>query len=542
MESVVNETPATTEEMPVVVTQDTNVTEQNQSEKQIRQQNFVVNTQETHKQKHNISSTVKLNTTSSQKNSLHTDDDTVEEIESGQLQNISILVNSDQKIHTKSYDDLDKVDNVPKTSYLSDALSPLTEKKDGTVPIRVILHYPHEHHHENGTVSEHEYIVLETGNPAYHGHLEKTAIPEKEIPDKNKNGLDTAEADKHQTPTWKHKGKKNRGKVKASTSGELRDTTESPEKTYQQHHNEWKKHKGEVGEDFHETEISKEISQDIRKHGNHQNNTEPSDNNTVQFHRGKGRHFHKTGHHKKHKFIQIVADENTNGTGSKGTMKAKGHKLPHVSTIEGRNETSKEVIIKSNNHENSSVEIIKKVEVHKKRPSGKKIKQEHHRTLVIEKLNAHPYPNTNTQNISLAQHSLIIPLSIAWHNAHRPIGAQNVDDELNETDDLNEDQPITFGLKQANMYKVEDLQKSFISTNDSTETSVDEMNENEHEVQGPGVHDEEYVTVTDLRKSNVGNTMDEPTSSSSQDSSDSEIYDDIIKHYSKLLKWIDYPL
>jgi hypothetical protein len=548
MEQTLNETQTTTEKTSV--SQDSNVTEQNQTDMQIRQQHFAVDAQETHKYKHNISNIEKINKTDSQRNSLLTDGksiskDRVKEMESEQLQNISVPVDSYQKSHQKDYD-TDQDDTVPKTNYLSATISPLIERKDGTVPIRIILHYPHKHHHENGTVSEHEYIVLQTGNPAYHGHLEKTVIPEQETPDKNEKGLDNADDDKH-TPTRRRKGKKNHGKIKASTTGETRDTTENPEektaeKTHQYQHKGWKKHKSEQARDSYEEETSTEISQDIRKHGNHQNNTELSDN-TIHFHRGKGRNFHKPGHHKKHKLIQIVVDDSINGMGSKeGKTKAKGHKQPQVSATEERNETNMEVTIKSTNRKNSSVESIKKDDIHKRRHGGKKISYEHHRASVTEKLNANQHPNTNPQHDSSAQQPSI-PLSVVWHNAHRPTGKHNVDDDLNESNDSNEDEPDAFRPKQTDTSKTEDSQKSTVNTNDSTETNVDEANVNEQEIQGHSSHNEEHVKVSDIRKPNIGNMTDELTSSSSEDSSDSEIRgDDIIKHYSKLLKWIDYPL
>jgi hypothetical protein len=538
-EPTLNETQTTTEKTSV--TQDNNVTEQNHPDLQIMQQHFVLDPQKTHKYKHNISNTEQIKMIGSQRKSLITDSkstskERVAEMESEQLQNISVPVDSYPKSRQIVYD-TDQSDAVHETGYLSATFSPLIERKDGTVPIRIILHYPHEHHHENGMVSEHEYIVLQTGNPTYHGHLEKTIIPEQETPEKNEDGFDNADAEKH-TPTRKQKGKKNHGKIKASTTGKPEEKPAEKMK----HHSGWKKHNNGQAEGSYKEETSTEISQDIRKHSNYRNNTEPSDN-VIHFHRGKGRNFHKPGHHEKHKLIQIVVEDSTNGTGSKeGTTKAKGHMQPPVSATEGRNETNVEVIIKSNNQKNSSVESIKKDDIHKRRHDSKKITYEHHRPSVTEKLNANQQPNTNIQNDSSAQQPSI-PLSVVWHSAHRPPGKHNVDDNLNEADDSNKNKSDAFRPKQTDISRMENLQKSTININDSIETNVDEATVNEQEIQGHSSHNEEYVNVSDIKKPNTGNMTDELTSPSSEDSSDSETRgDDIIKHYSKLLKWIDYPL
>jgi hypothetical protein len=545
MEPMLNETQTTPEETSV--TQGSNVTEHNLSDTQLRQQHFAVNTQETHR--HNISNTEKINMTGSQRSSLLTDGKSISEerakqMESEQPQSISVAAESYPKIHHKTYD-TDQADIEPKTNDSGATLSPLTEGKDGTVPIRIILRYPHDHHYENGTLSKHEYVVLQTGNPAYHGHLETMIIPKQETPDKNEKGLDNTDADK-QTQTRKKIGKKKHGKIKASTSGEIRATTENTaekaaEKTHQHQHKGWKKHKCEDAKGNYE-DTSTEISQDIRKHGKHQNNNETLEN-TIHFHRGMGRNFHRLGHHKKHKIIQIVVSDSTNGTGSKeGKKNAKTHKQPHVSATESKSETNMGVIIKGDNRENSSAGIIKKDDIHKKRPGGKKNRYEHHRTSVTEKLNASQHPNTNPQNVSSIQHPSGT-LSTAWHNGHRLVGEHNLDDDLSKDVNSSEDEADAFGPKQTDKSKMEDLRKSSIDTNDSTETNVDGTNGNQQELQGHSFHNEESVEVSDHRKPNTGNVTDELTSSSSEDSGDSEIRgDDIIKHYSKLLQWIDYPL
>jgi hypothetical protein len=553
IESMLNQTETRAEEIPLLVTQDCNKTKWNQSGMQIRQQQSVANTQETQKYKNNISSTQEVNTADHQRNSLHRDgktisEDTEEEMESEHLQNTSVLADSYQNIHKMSSSDIDQDDKVPETNYLSHTLSPLIERNDGTVPIRVILHYPHEHRHENEIVSEHEYIVLQTGNPAYHGHLEKTAILGQETPDKDGKGLNTAEADR-QTSSRRYNGRKNHGRVKASTSGEIRNTTESHEeksagKVYHHHHKGWKKHNSQEATDSHEGETSTEISQDIRKHGNHQNSIKPTHNNTIHVHKGKGRRLHKPGHsHKKHKFIQITVADDTNETVSKElTTKDKQHNQPHVTAAEGRNETSEVVIIKSNNRKNSSTDIIRKDEVHRKRPAGKKTRYQHHRTSVTEKLNGTRNGSTSTLNVSSAQQPSI-PLSTVWHKAHIPIGEHNEDDDLKETDDSHEEQRAESKPKQGDNSKAENLRMSSISSNNGTDISADEVNGSKKNTQCSGVQNEESVEVNDLRKPNAEHVTDEPTASSREDSSDSEIQgENIIKHYSKLLKWIDYPL
>jgi hypothetical protein len=527
MESILNATPTTTEKILIPVTQESAVIGWNESDMQTGQQTFVVNSEDTHKNKHNMSSTQKSNMTGSQDGRI-IHKDTVEKMESEQMQNLPVPTHSYQRIHRKSNSDVDQGEDVPETNSLSHTLLPLSESKDGTVPIRIILHHPHEHHHRNGRVSVYEYIVLQTGNPTYHGHLEETVIPEEE--------------DKQTSPR-QHKEKKKHGKGKASTSGERRDNSESTEeinaeKTYHHRHKERKKEKSEETRDSYDTESSTAISQDIRKHGNHQNSIIPSDNNTIHFYRGKGRYFHRPGHHTKHKFIQIVVGDNTNKTGSKeGISKVMGHKQPHTSAAEGRNETSEGIITKSNNRENSSTETIK-VEIHNKRPTGKKGRYEHHRTSVIGKLNANQYPNTNTQNVSSA-HQPLLPLSTVWHRAHRPTGEHSGDDEPSETDS-HEEEPVTFRPKQGDTTNMEDLQTSPIMPSNSTDISTDEK---QQDMQHPNVHNEESVKVADPKKPNVGNTTEAPTSSSKEDSSDSERQgEDIIQHYSKLLKWVDYPL
>jgi hypothetical protein len=541
MESILNATPTVSEKILMLVTQDSAVTGWNESDVPIGQQNFVVHVQNTQETKHNMSSTQKFNITGPQDGSIITEDQ-VEKMQSEQLQNLSAPAHSHQRIQKKSNTHLEQGDNVPETNSLSDTLLPLSEQNDGTIPIRIILHHPHEHHYKNGRVAGYEYVVLQTGNPTYHGHLEETVIPEEETTYKNEKGLDTADADKQTSPT-KQKGKKH-NKAKVSTSRE-RDHSESTEeknaeKTYQHHQKGRKKQKSGESKDSYDTESSTEISQDIRKHGNYQNGTKPSDNNTIHFHREKGRYFHKPGHHKKHKFIQIVVGDNANGTGSKeGTSKANGHKQPHISTAEGRNETSQGNIANSNNQDNSSTTETIKAEIHKKRPIGKKGRYEHqNRMSVMGKLNTNQYPNANTQNASSAQQPLL-PLSTVWHRAQRPTGEHSRDDEPRETDS-HEQQPATFIPEQANNPSAEDLPVSSIMTNSSTDISTDRK---EQDVQHLSVHNEQSVKVDDTKKPNVGNTTDAPTTSSLEYSSDSERQDeDIIKHYSKLLKWVDYPL
>jgi len=542
MESILNATPTVTAKILMLVTQDSAVTGWNESDVQTGQQNFTVNAQKTQKNKHNMSSIQKFNMTGPRDGRIIYEDQ-VEKMESEHLQNPSAPAHSHQRIHKKSNNYLEQGDNVPETNSLSDTLLPLSEQNDGTVPIRIILHHPHEHHYGNGTVVGYEYVVLQTGNPTYHGHLEETVIPQDETPYKNKKGLDSADADKQTSPR-KQKGKKHY-KANVSTSGETGDNSESTEEksaeqTHQHHHKGRKKQKSGERKDSYDTESSTEISQDIRKHGIHQNCTKPSDNNTIHFHREKGRHFHKPGHHEKHKFIQIVVGDNTNGTGSKeGTSKAKGHKQPHISTAEGRNETSEEVIAKSNNQDNSSTTETIKVEIHKKRPTGKIGTYEHqNRMSVTGKLNANQYPNTNTQNASSAQQPLL-PLSTVRHRAHRPNGEHSRDDEPHETDS-HEQQPVTFRPQQANNPSVEDPPRSSIMTNNSTDTRTDGKDQ---DVQHLIVHNEHSVKVDDTKKPNVGNTTDAPATSSMEDSSDSDRQgEDIIEHYSKLLKWVDYPL
>ena len=540
-ESILNATPTVTEKILMLVTQDSAVTGWNESDVQIGQQNFVVNVQKTQETKHNMSSTQKFNITGPQDGSIISEDQ-VEKMESEQLQNLSAPAHSYQRTHKKSNTHLEQGDNVPETNSLSDTLLPLSEQKDGIIPIRIILHHPHEHHYKNGRVAAYEYVVLQTGNPTYHGHLQKTVIPEEETTYKNETGLDTADADKQTSPT-KQKGKKH-NKAKISTSRETGDNSESTEeknaeKTHQ-HQKGQKKQKSGESKDSYDTESSTEISQDIRKHGNHQNGTKPSDNNTIHFNREKGRYFHKPGHHKKHKFIQIIVGDNTNGTGSKeGTSKANGHKQPHIPTAEGRNETSEGIIAKSNNQDNSSTTETTKVEIHKKRPTGKKGRYEHqNRMSVTGKLNSNQYSNADTQNASSAQQPLL-PLSTVWHRAQRPTGEHGRDDEPSETDS-HEQQPVTFRPQQANSPSVEDLPVSPIMTNNSTDISI---HGKEQDVQHISVHNEQSVKADDTKKPNVGNTTDAPTTSSMEDSSDSERQgEDIIKHYSKLLKWVDYPL
>jgi hypothetical protein len=541
MESILHATPTTTEKILMPVTQDSDATQWNESHVQTGQQNFVLNAQKTQKNKYNMSSTHKFNMTGPQDGRIISED-RVEKMESEQLQNLSVPTYSYQRIHKNSNSDLDQGDNISETNSLSDTLLPLSESKDGTVPIRIILHHPHEHQYKNGGVTGYEYVVLQTGNPAYHGHLEETVIPEEEALCKNEKGLDTADTDKETSPR-KHKGRTKHGKAKASTSGETTENSESTEeksaeKTSHHHHKGWKKEKSGETKDSYDIGSSTEISQDIRKHGNHQNSTKPSDNNTIHFQTDKGRYFHKPGHHKKHKFIHIVVGDNTNGTGSEeGTSSVKGHKQPHVSAAQGRNETNDGIITKSNNKDNSSTETIK-VEIHKNKPTSKKGRYEHHRTSVMGKLNANQYPNTNIQNVSSAQQPLL-PLSTVQHRAHRPTCKHGRDDEPSETDS-HEQQPVTFRPKQADTPNMEDLPMSSIMTNTSTDINTDGE---EQRIQYPSVHNEESVKVDDPTTPNVGNTTDTPTSSSREDSSDSERQEeDIIKHYSKLLKWIDYPL
>jgi len=542
MESILNATPTVTEKILMLVTQDSAVTGWNESDVQTGQHNFTVNAQKAQRDKHNMSSIHKFNMTGPRDGRIISEDE-VEKMESEQLQNLSAAAHSHQRIHKKSNTYVEQGDNVPETNSLSDMLLPLSEQNDGTVPIRIILHHPHEHHYENGRVVGYEYVVLQTGNPTYHGHLEETVIPQEETPYKNKKGLDTADADKQTSPR-KQKGKKH-NKAKVSTSGETEENSDSTEKknaekTHQHHHKGWKKQESGERKDSYETESSTEISQDIRKHGNHQNGTKPSHNNTIHFHREKGRNFHKPGHHEKHKFIQIVVGDNTNGTGSKeGTSKAKGHKQPHISTAEGRNETSEGIIAKSNNQDNSSTTETIKDETHKKWPTGKKGRYEHqNRMSVMDKLNTNQYPNTNTQNASSAQQPLLPP-STLWHRAHRPKGEQSRDDEPHETDSR-EQQPVTFRPQQANNPSVEDPPRSSIMTINSTDTSTHGKDQDVHHL---SVHIEQSVKVDDTKKPNVGNTTDAPATSSMEDSSDSERQvEDIIEHYSKLLKWVDYPL
>lgn len=547
MESILNKTQTKSKEIPVLVSQDCNKTEWNQSNMQIRQQQSAVDVQETHKYKNNISNTQDVNTTDHHRNGLHKDgktvsQDTVEEMESEQLQNTSVPIDSYQTIHKMSSNDRDQNDKGPETDYMSHTLSPLIERNDGTIPIRVILYNPHEHRHENGIVSQHEYIVLQTGNPAYHGHLEKTPIHGQETSDKDEKGLGTAEADK-QTSRRKHKGKKNHGKPKTSTSGGIRNTTDSNEeerveKVYHHHHKGWKKHNSKEATDSHEGETSTEISQDIRKHGSHQSSIKPSRNNTIYLH--KGRHFHKPGQfHKKHKLIQIVVADNTNGTvSSELTMKNKQHKQPHVMAADARNETSEGVTIKSNNRKNSSTDTIKKDEAHRKRPAGKKTKYQQHRTSENEKLNGNG--NTSTLNVSSAQQPLI-PLSTVWHKAHIPIGEHTVDDDLNEIDHSREEQPTELKPTQGDTAKAENLTLCTTSNKNSTETSADEANGSKKNTHCSSIHTEGSVVVNDVRKPNAGHVIDEPTASSREDSSETQ-GENIIRHYSKLLKWIDYPL
>lgn len=548
MESMLNKTQTKSKEISMLVSQDCNKTEWNQSDMQIRQQQqSSVDAKESHKYKNNISNTQELNMTDHHRNRLHKDgkilsEDMVERMEPQQLQNISVPADSYQNIHKLNSSDIDQNDKVHETDYLSHTLSPLIERNDGTIPIRVILRFPHEHRRENGIVSEHEYIVLQTGNPAYHGHLEKTQITGKETPDKDDKGPSTAEADK-QTLNRKHEGKKIHIKLKIPTSEGIRNTTErheeeSVEKVY--HHNKgWKKHKSKEAADSHESETSTEISQDIRKHGKNQNRFKPSHNNTIYLHRGKGRHFHKPGQfHKKHKLIQIVVPDNTNGTVSIITSKNKQHKQPHVTAEDGRNETSEGVTIKSNNRKNSSADTIKKDEVHRKRPAGKKTKYQHHRTSENEKLNG----NTSTLNVSSAPQTLI-PLSTVWHKAHIPIGEHTVDDDLNDFDDSREEQPTEFKPKQDDTPKAEKLRMYTISNTNGTDISIDKENGSKQNTQCSNNHTEGSVKVDDIRKPNAGHVIDEPTASSREDSSDSETQgENIIKHYSKLLKWIDFPL
>jgi hypothetical protein len=547
MESMLNKTRTGAKEIPVLVPQDCNKTEWNRSDMQIGQQQTIVIVQETHKYKNNISNIQELNKADHHRNGLQRDGKTMsEDMEYEQLQNMSVPLESSKNINRMGSNDIDQDDKVSEPD-LSHTLSPLIERNDGTVPIRVILHYPHEHHHENGIVSEHEYMVLQTGNPAYHGHLEKTPIAGQETPGKDEKGLDTAEADK-QTSRRKLKGRKNHGKLKISTQ-EIRNTTESheersAEKIYHQQKG-WKKHNSEEATDTHEDETSTEISQDIRKHGNHQISIKPSHNNTIHVHKGRGRHFHKPGQfHKKHKLIKIEVAENINQTVPKElTMKDEQHKQPHVMAAEGRNDTSGGVIVKSNNRKNSSADITKKDEVHRRRPAGKKTKYQHHRTSVNEKLNGNQNDNTSILNVSSAQHTSI-PLSTVWHKAHTPIGEHSLDDSLNQIDDSHEEDPIEFKPKQGDTPRTENLRISSINIKNSTEISAaDELNSSMQNTECSGIHNEGFLKASDLRKPNAGHVTEEPTTSSREDSSDSETQgENIIKHYSKLLKWIDYPL
>lgn len=206
---------------------------------------------------------------------------------------------------------------------------------------------------------------------------------------------------------------------------------------------------------------------------------------------------------------------------------------------EGRNETSEGVTIKSNSRKNSSTDIIKKEEVHRKRPVGKKNKYQHHRTSMNEKLSGNRNGNTSTLNVSSAQQPLI-PLSTVWHKAHIPNGEHTVDDEI---DDSREEQPTEFKPKQGDTPKAENLRMPTISIKNSTDICTDEVNGSKQNTQCSSLHTEGSVMVNDARKPNAGHVTDEPTASSREDSSDSETQgENIIKHYSKLLKWIDYPL
>jgi hypothetical protein len=538
MESVLNKTQTGGKEILVLVPQDCNKTEWNQSDAQIRQQQTAVNVQETHKYKNNISNTQELNMADHHRNGLHKNEKTMSE---GMMEDMeTVSLESSKNINRMSTNDLHQDDKEPEPD-MSHTLSPLIERNDGTIPIRVILHSPHEHHHENGIVSEHEYIVLQTGNPAYHGHLEKTQIPGQEAPGMAEKGLDTTEADKQKSHR-KIKGRKNHVKLKISTQ-EIRNTTESheersAEKVYHNQQKGWKKHNSEEATDTHEDETSTE---DIRKHGNHQNSIKPSHNNTIHIHKGKGRHFHKPGQfYKKHKLIKTAAAENINETVSKElTMK---DKQPNALAAEGRNETSGGVIIKSKNQKNSSADITKKDEIHRRRPAGKKTKYQHHRTSVNEKLNGNRNDNTSTLNVSSAQYPPI-PLSTVRHKAHTPIGEHNVDDDFNGNDDSREENPTEFTSKQGDTPKAENLRILSINIKNSTDISADELNSSKQITECSGIHNEGHVKASDLRKPNAGHVTDEPNSSSREDSSDSEAQgENIIKHYSKLLKWIDYPL
>jgi hypothetical protein len=118
-----------------------------------------------------------------------------------------------------------------------------------------------------------------------------------------------------------------------------------------------------------------------------------------------------------------------------------------------------------------------------------------------------------------------------------------VDDDLNEIDDSRGEEPIEFKPKQSDTPKAENLRMPAISIKNSTDISADEVNGSKQNTQCSSLHTEGSVKVNDSRKQNAGHVTDEPTASSREDSNDSETQgENIIKHYSKLLKWIDYPL
>ncbi|KAJ9580612.1 hypothetical protein L9F63_024227 [Diploptera punctata] len=152
---------------------------------------------------------------------------------------------------------------------LDATLSPLEGKKDGNVPIRVIMHSPHSHI-RNGTVTKYEYLVLQTGNPQYHGHVESEenqdlVVPEdvkkihlsqksKKLTGKKYHSTKPIKSDEkgkiagHATvEDHKHKGYKNHKKIKQNESEEIKDKKSNEESS------EIKNHKGKIQRPYSET-------------------------------------------------------------------------------------------------------------------------------------------------------------------------------------------------------------------------------------------------------------------------------------------------
>ncbi|XP_069692843.1 putative uncharacterized protein DDB_G0267840 [Periplaneta americana] len=368
--------------------------------------------------------------------------------------------------------------DIQDTNDLSATLAPLVERKDGTVPIKIIMHSPHEHRNENGTISEHEYLVLQTGNPHYHGHMENVVYPlhdttvvevnkqkEKKHEEKNKYGMVTL------------MGLKNESSEESTGNAATASSNEN----------------------------STEIPQDIREHEMHQssrNNTAGLDNSIG------GKKSHKQGrYYKKHKADQP------------GTMKGKGHKKIQIS-IANQNETNEFIIIRNvtgnDNRENASSDTIKFL-FHKSRHPNKNIRNEHQTE------------NTNVTYNETATHH---PLN---HLFKKPKHANIIKPE-------HETEAVTELLDTIQGTNTEILNSS-IPQNPATTVNETEQHKHSHNNIPGGKKDIAQESRTQSEEDVYNNTTVANAIISSEENDESESrLTEFIEHYSKLMKWIDYPL